>query len=101
MIPRESAPSNEAAALRSPPYADSFLTMPPGAHPAGVGAILAVAAGLAAKEPPTAVRCRAHGEPDDAGDLSGELLPDGVDQEQGAVAGDDLAARLANDVNRF
>lgn len=101
VIPRESAPSNEAAAIRSPPYADSFLTLPPGAHPAGVRAILAVAARLAAKEPPPAFRSQTLSAEDDAGGFAGELLPDGVDQEQGAVAEDDLAARLANDVHRF
>jgi hypothetical protein len=41
-----------------------------------------------------AVRGRAPGAPDDAGDLAGELLPDGVDQEDGTATKDDLAAAV-------
>jgi hypothetical protein len=67
---------------------------PPYAHAAGGGAVLAVAAAAAAEEPPSAVRGRAPGALDDAGDLAGELLPDGVDQERGAVAEDDPAVAV-------
>lgn len=54
----------------------------------------AITAADALEEPTGAVRRRALRTVDDAGDFAGELLPDGVDQEHGAVAEDDLAAAV-------
>ena len=69
-------------------------TPPPHPHAASGRAVLAVASAGAAEEPPTTVRRRAPRALDDAGDLAGELLPDGVDQQHGAVAEDDLAVAV-------
>ena len=57
--------------------------------------------GLIVEEPAPAVRRRALRAVDDAGGLAGELLPDGVDQEHGAVAVENLAAGIANRERRF
>ena len=55
------------------------------AHTACGRTVLAVGAARAAEEPPPAVRSRALGAVDDAGGFAAELLPDGIDQENGAV----------------
>ncbi len=46
-------------------------------------------------EPAAAVRGRALGAVDDAGGFASELLPDGVDQERGAVSHHDAAITAA------
>lgn len=66
-----------------------------------MGAVLAVAVATGAEEPAAAVGCGTAGAVDDAVGLTGELLPDGIDRERRAVAEDDLAAGIANYVNRF
>ena len=59
--------------------------MPPGAHLAGVGAELTIATSDAPGEPSAAAWSRTAGSNHHAGDFSGELLPDGVDEPQGPV----------------
>ena len=60
-------------------------SLAPDAHLAAMGAELAVTAADATGEPSAAPGSRAAGAGDEAGDLLGEALPDGVDESRGAV----------------
>jgi len=72
--------------------ADRF---PPRPHLAGVRAVLAIASAGAPREPTPALRRRALRARDDAGDLLGESLPDGVDEPHGPVPDRELRQPIA------
>jgi hypothetical protein len=64
--------------------------MSPGAHLAGVGAELAITSADAPGKPAATTRSRTLGSSHHAADLSGELLPDGIEEPYGPVADGEL-----------
>src|ERR1041385_4962332 len=79
----------------------SSLLAAPCPHLAGVGAELAIASPDAPREPATTARRRTAGGAHHAGDLSGELLPDGVEESCRPVADHKLRRPFVGRGNQF
>ena len=87
---------------QSGPAKRTWLTRPPpSAHLAGVGAELAVTPAGAPGKPSTAIRCRTPGGGHHAGNLPGELLPDGVNEFCRPVADGELRWPLVGRGEQF
>jgi hypothetical protein len=73
----------------------------PGSHSAGMGTELAIAPPGAPGEPPAATRSWAAGASDQAGDLFGEELPDGIHEPHGPVADGELIGFFVGQGQQF